>query len=169
MRWEHLLLDQLSHEKGNLFRLWYEDLEDYERSFWHAFMQKASQKQEYRWEDFCKEVPIPIEYEPVKDFDPRFFYYDHYSMITEELLQPTDRFAEEAKCEQWAILDEDLEPGLALDPTSFAAKAMQRKRKEPPTERRSYRQLERDPLLLHRKELVQGHRHRGQLCKARYL
>ena len=87
VRWEYLLLDQLSHEQGNIFRLWYEDLEDYERSFWHAFMQKASQKQEYRWEDFCKEVPLPIEYEPVKDLDPRFFYYDHYSMITEELLQ----------------------------------------------------------------------------------
>ena len=27
-----------------------------------------------------------------------------------------------------------MEPGLGLDPTSYAAKAMQRKRKEPPTE-----------------------------------
>ena len=33
VRWECLLLDQLSHEKCNLFRLWYEDLQDYERSF----------------------------------------------------------------------------------------------------------------------------------------
>ena len=88
VRWEHLLLHQLSHEKGNLFRLWYEDLHDYERSFWHAFMQKASQKQEYRWEDFQKEEPLPMQYEPVKDFDPRFFYYDHYSMITESLCIP---------------------------------------------------------------------------------
>ena len=134
VRWEYLLLDQLSHEEGNLFRLWYEDLEDYERSFWHAFMRKASEKQEYRWEDFCKEVPTITEYEPVRNFDSRFFYYDHYSMITGELMQPTDRLAEEAKCEQWAIVEEDLEPGLALDPTSYAAKAMQRKRKEPPTE-----------------------------------
>ena len=55
-------------------------------------------------------------------------------MITQELFQPTNRRAEEAKCEQWAIIEEDLEPGLALDPTSYAAKAMQRKRKEPPTE-----------------------------------
>ena len=129
-----MLLDQLSHEQGNLFRLWYEDLYDYERPFWHAFMQKAAQKQEYRWEDFCKEAPTLIEYEPVRDFDPRFFYYDHYAIIIEELLQPTDRFAEEAKCEQWAIMEEDLEPGLALDPQSYVAKAMQRKRKEPPTE-----------------------------------
>ena len=69
-----------------------------------------------------------------KLFDPRFFYYDHYAMITEDPLQPTDKGTEEAKCEQWAILEEDLEPGLALDPTSYVAKAMQRKRKEPPTE-----------------------------------
>ena len=97
-------------------------------------MHKASLKQEYRWEDHCKEVPLQIEYEPVKDFDPRFFYYDQYYMITQELFQPTNRRAEEAKCEQWAITEEDLQPGLALDPTSYAAKAMQRKRKEPPTE-----------------------------------
>ena len=134
VRWEHLLLDQLSHELGNLFRLWYEDLHDYERSFWRAFMQKASQKQEYRWEDFRKEDPPPIEYEAVKNFDPRFFYYYHYSIVTESLLRSTSRFAEEAKCMEWAILEEDLEPGLALDPTSYAAKARQRKRKEPPTE-----------------------------------
>ena len=25
-----------------------------------------------------------VEYEPVRDFDPRFFYYDHYQMITQE-------------------------------------------------------------------------------------
>ena len=25
VRWEYLLLDRLSHEKGNLFRVWYED------------------------------------------------------------------------------------------------------------------------------------------------
>ena len=30
LRWEYLLLDQLSHEQGNLFRLWYEDLEPFE-------------------------------------------------------------------------------------------------------------------------------------------
>ena len=132
VRWEYLLLDQLSHEQGNLFRLWYEDLEDYEKSFWHAFMHKASLKQEYRWEDYSKDIPLPIEYEPVKDFDPRFFYYDHYNMITQELFQSTSVRAEEAKCEEWAIQEEDLEPGLALDPNSYAAKA--RKRKEPPTE-----------------------------------
>ena len=122
VRWEYLLLDQLSHDQGNLFRIWYEDLHDYEKSFWHAFMQKASQKQEFRWEDLAKEEPLPVQYEPVKDFDPRFFYYDHYTIITE------------AKCVQWAIEEEQLEPGLALDPASYLAKAMQRKRKEPPTE-----------------------------------
>ena len=130
MRWEYLLLDQLSHEQGNLFRLWYEDVEQYEKLFWHAFMHKASLKQEYRWEDHCKE-PLLKPYEPVKDFDPRFFYYDHYQMITQDLFQPTSVRAEEAKCEDWAILEEDLEPGLALDPNSYAAKA--KKRKEPPT------------------------------------
>ena len=131
LRWEYLLLDQLSHEQGNLFRLWYEELEPHEQMFWHAYMHKASLKQEYRWEDHCKE-PLLTTYEPVKDFDPRFFYYDHYQMITQELLQPTSIRAEEAKCEDWAILEEDLEPGLALDPNSYAAKV--KKRKEPPTE-----------------------------------
>ena len=94
VRWEYLLLDQLSHEQGNLFRLWYEDLEQYEKLFWHAFMHKASLKQEYRWEDHCKE-PLLKPYEPVKDFDPRFFYYDHYQMITQDLFQPTSVRAEE--------------------------------------------------------------------------
>ena len=70
----------------------------------------------------------------MKDFDSRFFYYDKYSIITESLLHSTSRSVEEEKFLQWAIFEEDLEPGLALDPTSYAAKAMQRKRKEPPTE-----------------------------------
>ena len=131
VRWEYLLLDQLSHEQGNLFRLWYEELEQHEKMFWHAFMHKASLKQEYRWEDHCKE-PLLVPYDPVKDFDPRFFYYDHYQIITQDLLQPTSRRAEEAKCEDWAIQEEELEPGLALDPNSYAAKV--KKRKEPPTE-----------------------------------
>ena len=131
VRWEYTLLDQLSHEQGNLFRLWYEDLEPHEKMFWHAFMHKASLKQEYRWEDHLKE-PLLTPYEPVKDFDPRFFYYDHYQIITQDLLQSTNVRAEEAKCEDWAIVEEDLEPGLALDPNSYAAKV--KKRKEPPTE-----------------------------------
>ena len=97
-------------------------------------MQKASQKQEYRWEDFRKDDPPPIDYETVKDLDSRFFYYDAYSMISESLLHSTSRSIEEEKFMQWAIAEEDLEPGLALDPTSYAAKAMRRKRKEPPTE-----------------------------------
>ena len=105
-----------------------------ERSFWHVFMQKAAQKQEYRWEEFRKDDPPPLEYEIVKDFDSRFFHYDAYYMISESLLHSTDRSTEEEKFMQWAIAEEDLEPGLALDPTSYAAKAMQRKRKEPPTE-----------------------------------
>ena len=53
-------------------------------------------------------------------------------MITQDLFQPTSVRAKEAKCEDWAIVEEDLEPGLALDPNIYAAKA--RKRKEPPTE-----------------------------------
>ena len=130
VRWEYILLDQLSHEQGNLFRLWYEELEPHEIMFWHAFMHKASLKQEYRWEDHLKE-PLLTPYEPVKDFDPRFFYYDHYQMITQDLLQSTSIRDEEAKCEDWAILEEELEPGLALDPNSYAAKV--KKRKEPPT------------------------------------
>ena len=114
-------------------------------------MQKASQKQEYRWEDFRKEDPPPIDYEAVKDFDSRFFYYDHYSMITESLLHSTSRSIEEEKCMQWAITEEDLEPGIALDPTSYAAKAMQRKGRNLQLKWRYYPQLGRDrPLLLRR-------------------
>ena len=116
---------------SNLFRLWYENLERHEKLFWHAYMHKASLKQEYRWEDHYKD-PLLTPYEPVRDFDPRFFYYDHYQIITQDLLQPTSIRAEEAKCEDWAIEEEDLEPGLALDPNSYAAKV--KKRKEPPTE-----------------------------------
>ena len=33
VRWEYTLLDQLSHEQGNLFRLWYEELEPHEKMF----------------------------------------------------------------------------------------------------------------------------------------
>ena len=51
-------------------------------------------------------------------------------MIIESLPHSTDRLNEEAKCVQWAIEEEELEPGLALDPASYLAKAMQRKRKE---------------------------------------
>ena len=120
-----------------------------------AFTQKASQKQEYRWEDFRKEEPPPIAYEPVKDFDSRFFYYDQYSVILESVLHSTSRSAEEEKCMQWAITEEDLEPGLALDPTSYAAKAMQRKRKEPPTESEALSSVRKRPTTPPlRKELV---------------
>ena len=77
-------------------------------------MQKASQKQEYRWEDFCKDDPPPIDYDAVKDFDSRFFYYDAYSMISDSLLLSTSRSIEEEKFMQWAIAEEDLEPGLAF-------------------------------------------------------
>ena len=64
VRWEYLLQEQLSHEKGNLFRIWCENLDEQERSFWHAFMGKAAQKQEYRWRDipgFCWDIPEQFE------------------------------------------------------------------------------------------------------------
>ena len=105
-----------------------------EREFWQAFMHKAAQKQEYRWEDFRKDEPIPMEYDAVKDFDSRFFYYDSYSIVASYLFHSTNRSTEEDKFEEWAIEEEDLEPGLAMDPKSYAAKALQRKRKDPPTE-----------------------------------
>ena len=76
-------------------------------------MQKASQKQEFWWEDFRKEDPPPIDYEAVKDFDSRFFYYDAYSMISESLLHSTSRSIEEEKFLLWAITEEDLETGAS--------------------------------------------------------
>ena len=45
VRWEYQLLDQLSHEQGNLFRLWYEDLEEYESpSGMHSCIRHLSNK-----------------------------------------------------------------------------------------------------------------------------
>ena len=114
-------------------------------------MHKAAQKQDSRWEEFCKEDPPPIDYEPVKDFNPRFFYYDRYYMISTSLPHSTNRSVEEEKFTEWASAEEDLEPGLALDPTSYAAKAMQRKRKEPPAEEKVLASVRKRRLLPQRR------------------
>ena len=44
-----------------------------------------------------------------------------------------------------AIKEEDLEPGLAMDPRSYAAKALKRKRKDPPTEKEPLLPVRRGP------------------------
>ena len=108
-------------------------------------MNKAAQKQEYRWEDFRKDEPIPTAYPEVKDFDSRFFYYDSYSMVAASLFHSTDRNSEEDKFTEWAIEEEELEPGLAMDPKSYAAKALQRKRKDPPTQEAPLTSVRRRP------------------------
>ena len=131
IRWEYLLTDKLSSERGNLFRLWCDNLTMDERAFWHAFMQKAEQKIEYRWEDYRKDPHRPIDYPPVKDLDQRFFYYDCSSQASASLYESTERGVEEEKCSDWELEGEDLELGMA--PVSYAAKLMQRKRKSDPS------------------------------------
>ena len=134
VRCAYILLGRLSHEQGNVFRIWYEELTPMERAFWQAFSHKAAQEQEHRWEDFRKEEPIPMDCPGVEDFDSRFFHHDSFSIVAPSLFHSTNRSTEEDKFEEWAIEEEDLEPGLAMDPQSYAAKALQRKRKDPPTE-----------------------------------
>ena len=90
VKFEYQILEGLKYDDGNLFRLWYELLRPDEKVFSHTFMTKAQQKIEYRWDDFLtdKQEGKTTEeepYEPVKDFDPRFHYYDSYVDIVTNL------------------------------------------------------------------------------------
>ena len=79
------------------------------------------------------EPPEPRADPPVRDFDPRFFYYDQCTATADDLYGKTDRYAEEEKSIKWELEGQDLELGMTLDPPSCAAKARKRK-SDPSTE-----------------------------------
>ena len=90
-------------------------------------MKKAEQKIEYRWDDFLSDTKngkLPIYDYPPVDFDTRFYYYVQYREIADDLLEPSTREVEEGKAAIWELEGLDLELAMAMDPESFAAKAM---------------------------------------------
>ena len=129
----------MKFEKGNLFRLWYELLGPQEKVFWHTFMTKAQQKIEYRWDDFLADkqagkISEEEPYDPVVEFDPRFHYYDKYVDVVGLLPEISTREKEEAKSSVWELEGIELELFMAMDPESFAAKAMNPKKRKPDPE-----------------------------------
>ena len=98
-------------------------------------MKKAQQKLEYRRDDFLADrkagnVPEDEEYEPVVNFDQRFYYYDVYVDTADELPETSTREAEEAKISIWELEGLELELSMALDPESFAAKVLNPKKRK---------------------------------------
>ena len=139
IRFEYGIADNLNFNEGNLFRLWYEMLRPDEKTFWHVFRSKAEQKIEYRWDDFLADknagnISIGEQYDPVVNFDQRFHYYDKYKDIVGDLPEVSTREKEEAKSTIWEIEGLELELYMAMDPESFAAKAMNPKKRKPDPE-----------------------------------
>ena len=138
-RFEYRIAEELDFNEGNLFRIWYNLLRPDERTFWHTFMMKAQQKIEYRWDDFLADkkagkIAEGEPYDPVVNFDPRFHYYDKYVDIVGFLPEVSSRKEEEEKCTIWELEEQDLELFMAMDPESFAAKAMNPKKRKPDPE-----------------------------------
>ena len=138
-RFEYKVAESLDYRVGNLFKLWYDMLRDDEKTFWHLSRAKAEQKIEYRWDDFIAEktagkLPAVEEYQPVVNFDQRFHYYDSFKDIIYELPDASTRDQEEAKSALWEIEGLELELCMAMDPESFAAKAMNPKKRKPDPE-----------------------------------
>ena len=139
IRFEYRITEGLKFKEGNLFRLWYEMLRPDERTFWHVSRLKAEQKIEYRWDDFLADknagnISTGDQYDPVVNFDPRFHYYDKYNDIVGDLPHVSTREKEEAKSTIWEIEGLELELYMAMDPESFAAKAMNPKKRKPDPE-----------------------------------
>ena len=135
VRFEYKIAEMLNYNEGNLFRLWYEMLRPDEKTFWHVFRSKAEQKIEYRWDDFLADklagkISMTEPYDPVVNFDPRFHYYDKYIDIVDGLPEVSTREKEEAKSSIWEIDGLELELYMAMDPESFAAKAMNPKKRK---------------------------------------
>ena len=65
------------------------------------------------------------------NFDQRFHYYDKYKDIVGDLPEVSTREKEEAKSTIWEIEGLELELYMAMDPESFAAKAMNPKKRKP--------------------------------------
>ena len=138
-RFEYRISEQLNFEEGNLFKIWYGLLRPDEKTFWHTFMTKAQQKIEYRWDDFLSDkkegkISDGEHYDPVVGFDPRFHYYDTYEDIVADLPEVSSRKEEEEKVAIWELEEQDLEMSMAMDPESFAAKALNPKKRKPDPE-----------------------------------
>ena len=139
IRFEYGITEKLNFKEGNLFRLWYKMLRQDEKTYWQISRSKAEQKIEYRWDDFLADknagnIPKGDQYDPVVDFDPRFHYYDKYNDIVGDLPHVSSRENEEAKSSIWEIEGLELELDMAMDPESFAAKAMNPKKRKPDPE-----------------------------------
>ena len=139
VQYEYKIVESLDYRKGNLFKLWYEALRPDERIFWHLSRAKAEQKIEYRWDDFIADkragnLPADDQYEEVVNFDQRFHYYDNFVDVVELLPDVSTKEQEEAKSTLWEIEGLELELCMAMDPESFAAKAMNPKKRKPDPE-----------------------------------
>ena len=139
VQYEYKILESLDYRKGNLFKLWYEALRPDERIYWHVSRAKAEQKVEYRWDDFIADkragkLPADDQYEAVVNFDRRFHYYDKFVDVVELLPDSSTKDQEEAKSTIWEIEGLELELCMAMDPESFAAKAMNPKKRKPDPE-----------------------------------
>ena len=105
----------------------------------HISRAKAEQRIEYKWDDFIADkkagnLPAEVQYEPVVDFDPRFHYNDAFKDTVEDLPDASTKEQEEAKSTIWEIEGLELELCMAMDPESFAAKAMNPKKRKPDPE-----------------------------------
>ena len=139
IQFEYKIAECLDFRLGNLFRLWYEMLRKDEKTYWHLSRAKAEQRIEYRWDDFIADkkagnLPAEDKYDPVVNFDQRFHYYDAFKDTVEDLPDVSTREQEEAKSTLWEIEGLELELCMAMDPESFAAKAMNPKKRKPDPE-----------------------------------
>ena len=139
IRFEYKIAESLDYRFGNLFRLWYEMLRKDEKTYWQISRSKAEQRIEYKWDDFIEDkkagsLPVLDPYAPVVNFDQRFHYYDKFIDIVDDLPDVSTRDQEEAKSTLWEIEGLELELCMAMDPESFAAKAINPKKRKPDPE-----------------------------------
>ena len=139
IQFEYKIAESLDYRLGNLFKLWYEMLRKDEKTYWHLSRAKAEQRIEYKWDDFITDkkagnLPAEDQYEPVVSFDQRFHYYDAFKDTVEDLPDVSTRDQEEAKSTLWEIEGLELELCMAMDPESFAAKALNPKKRKPDPE-----------------------------------
>ena len=102
---------QLDSSGGNTrycHRLWYEALSEKACMFWHSLMDKASQKKEYRWEEFLADPDDPKKFSPVKSIRG-------FSSIANQVRTLSSQLRKKNP-----ILGGCLELAMALDPTSYA-------------------------------------------------
>ena len=139
VRFEYQIVEELKFSEGNLFRLWYELLGRKTRCFGTPICQRLSKRLSIdgmtSWLTSKPERSSEQEpYEEVVNLDPRFHYYDKYVDIVSFLPEVSTRDQEEAKSSIWELEGHDLELCMAMDPESFAAKAMNPKKRKPDPE-----------------------------------